>query len=183
MRLVSTALPALALLVSGGAHAARCTAIDATIATNLLPHCPVDDPSPVGICTVGTVDSGPLAGTTSFVASTFTPTHVVNVFHYTGTLIITTPSRDTLTIRDRGVLDMRKGKYFEFDKVVDGTGVFKGAEGMLTSQGDFDAVTFTFTGSLTGKVCRPGRNRDHDGNNGNDDDADDSADAEDGAGE
>jgi len=105
----------------------------------------------------------------------------MTVFHYTGKLIITTPSTDTLTIRDRGVLDMGKGKYFEFDKVVDGTGVFKGAEGMLTSQGDVDVVTFTFTGSLTGKVCRPGRNRDHDGNDGNDDDADDSADAEDAA--
>ena len=182
MRLVSTALPALALLVSGGAHAARCTAIDARIATNLS-ACSARNPSPVGLCTVGTVDSGPLAGTTSFVASTFTPTHVQNVFHYTGKLTITTPS-GTLTIRDRGVLDLGtatvKGRYFEFEKVVDGTGAFAGAEGMLTSQGDVDAVTFTFTGSLTGKVCRPGRNRDHDGN---DDDDDDSADAEDGAAE
>jgi len=170
MRLVSTAVLALALalLASGGARAARCTAIDATIATHLS-LCTAQNPSPtVGLCTVGTVDSGLLAGDTSFAAFTFTPTDVDTVFHYTGNLIITTPS-GTLTIRDRGVLDMGKGAYFEFQKVVAGTGAFAGAKGMLTSQGRFFGATFV--GSLTGKVCRRGRHHD-------DDRDDDSADAE-----
>lgn len=170
MRLVSTAVPALALalLASGGVRAARCTAIDATIATHLS-LCSAQNPSPtVGLCTVGSVDSGLLAGDTSFAAITFTPTHVQTVFHYTGNLIITTPS-GTLTIRDRGVLDLGKGAYFEFQKVVAGTGAFAGAKGMLTSQGQFQGATFS--GSLTGRVCRPGKHHHDDG-----DDA--SADAE-----
>ncbi|HEY4886874.1 MAG TPA: hypothetical protein VII08_24845 [Myxococcales bacterium] len=189
MRLVSTAVPALALalLSSGGARAARCTAIDATIATHFSPCSPDNLPNPdVGLCTAGTVDSGLLAGDTSFAAYTLTPTQVFGVYHYTGNLIITTASRDTLTIRDRGVLDMGKGKYFEFDKVVAGTGAFAGAKGMLTSQGDF--LGTSFLGRLTGKVCRPDRHHDrhHDGDSDGDADSgadDDSADAEDGAAE
>jgi hypothetical protein len=126
---------------------------------------------------VGTVASGPLAGTTSFAAATFTPTHVETVFHYTGKLIITTRS-GTLTIRDRGVLDMGKGAYFEFQQVVAGTGAFAGAEGMLTSQGQFFGASFS--GNLSGKVCRPRRH--HDDHDDGDDDHD-SADAEDSAAE
>jgi hypothetical protein len=67
---------------------------------------------------------------------------------------------------------MGKGAYFEFQKVVAGTGAFAGAKGMLTSQGRFFGATFV--GSLTGKVCRRGRHHD-------DDRGDDSADAEDAA--
>jgi len=126
---------------------------------------------------MGTVDSGPLAGTTSFAAATFTPTHVETVFHYTGNLIITTRA-GTLTIRDRGVLDMGKGAYFEFQNVVAGTGAFTGAKGMLTSQGQFSGASFS--GSITGKVCRPGRHHDRPGRHPDDDggDEDDSAGAE-----
>ena len=181
MRLVSTAVPALALaLASGGARAARCTAIDTTIATTLSP-CSAHNPSPtVGLCTVGTVYSGALAGTTSFAAATFTPTHVETVFHYTGNLIITTRS-GTLTIRDRGVLDMGKGAYFEFQKVVAGTGAFEGAKGMLTSQGQFFGASFL--GNVTGKVCRPRGHHDHDRDHDDGDDDHDSAEAEDSAAE
>src|SRR6267143_4804441 len=124
MRLVSTAVPALALalLASGGARAARSTAIDAMIATHLVFPCPDNNLSPVNLCTAGSVDSGPLAGATSFAALTFTPTHVDTVFHYTGNLIITTPSRDTLTIHDRGLLDMGNGVYIAVQKGVGGNG-------------------------------------------------------------
>ncbi|HEY4731049.1 MAG TPA: hypothetical protein VIH41_07965 [Myxococcales bacterium] len=127
---------------------------------------------------MGTVYSGALAGTTSFAAATFTPTHVETVFHYTGNLIITTRS-GTLTIRDRGVLDMGKGAYFEFQNVVAGTGAFAGAKGMLTSQGQFSGASFS--GSITGKVCRPSRHHDHPGRHHDGDDEDDSAGAEDSA--
>src|SRR3981189_233490 len=179
MRLVATAVPALApTRASGGAWAARCTAIDAKIATTLSP-CSAHNPSPtVGLCTMGTVDSGPLAGTTSFAAATFTPTQVETVFHYTGNLIIWTRA-GTLTIRDRGVLDMGKGAYFEFQNVVAGTGAFAGAKGMLTSQGQFSGASFS--GSITGKVCRPSRHHDHPGRHHDGDDEDDSAGAEDSA--
>jgi len=181
MRLVSTAVPALALalLASGGARAARCTAIDAMIATHLVFPCPDNNLSPVGLCTAGSVDSGPLAGATSFAALTLTTTRVPTVFHYTGRLIITTSSGDTLTIRDRGVLDLGNRKYFEFQKVVGGTGALAGAKGMLTSQGQLtpDPLTgfFLFEGSLDGQVCR---SHGHPGGDGDDKDADDSADAE-----
>jgi len=124
---------------------------------------------------MGTVSSGALAGTTSFAAATFTPTHVETVFHYTGNLIITTRS-GTLTIRDRGVLDLGKGAYFEFQTVVAGTGAFQGAKGMLTSQGQFAGASFL--GSVTGKVCRPRRRHDHDRDHDDGDDDHDSADAE-----
>jgi hypothetical protein len=127
---------------------------------------------------MGTVDSGPLAGTTSFAAATFTPTQVETVFHYTGNLIIWTRA-GTLTIRDRGVLDMGKGAYFEFQNVVAGTGAFAGAKGMLTSQGQFSGASFS--GSITGKVCRPSRHHDHPGRHHDGDDEDDSAGAEDSA--
>ncbi len=171
MRLVSTAVPALALALASGSARARCTAIDARIATTLS-SCSAQNPSPtVGLCTEGRVFSGPLAGTTSFAAATFTPTQVETVFHYTGNLIIRTPA-GTLTIRDRGVLDMGKGAYFEFQNVVAGTGAFTGAKGMLTSQGQFSGASFL--GSVTGKVCRPRGHHDHD-DHGDDDDAGDSA--------
>jgi hypothetical protein len=100
------------------------------------------------------------------------------VFHYTGNLIITTRA-GTLTIHDRGILDMGKGAYFELQNVVAGTGAFAGAKGMLTSQGQFSGASFS--GSITGKVCRPSRHHDHPGRHHDGDDEDDSAGAEDSA--
>jgi hypothetical protein len=172
MRLLTTAVSALAIgsLASPGARAGQCKAIDTTIVTTLS-ACAPDFPSPVGLCTVGVVGSGRLAGSTRFRALTLTPTASEFVLLYTGELVITTRS-GTLTLRDYGVLDLAAGRFFEVQNVVAGTGTFRRATGRLTSQGTTTGVSFA--GSLTGSICRSRhRDRDRDDRDRDDRDRDD----------
>lgn len=148
--------PALALLAAAALYpqSARasdeddaCTSVDAPIATFFF----VDGcTSPVGLCTRGSIASGPLQGTTRFEVLTLGPGPIPNTLVYTGALTITTPT-GTVNIRDRGVLDENTGQFFEFDRIVGGTGAFEHASGLLTSQGL--ALPQGFSGTIAGAVC------------------------------
>lgn len=157
MRLTFAAVPVIAVgLLQGGAARAdehACTEVDASIVTSIV-ACPADFQSPVGLCTQGSVDSGPLQGTTVFRALTIGPGPTADTLLYTGELIITT-SKGTVTLRDSGVLNSATGQFFETQVVTSGTGKYK--SGMLTSQG-FDIGT-GFVGTLNGLIC-PGHSGD-----------------------
>ena len=155
MRLTSTAIPVLAigLFTSSALRADEderaCKPVHASIVTTLV-ACPADFASPVGLCTVGTVDSGVLKGTTRFRALSFDPATGM----YTGELIITTRS-GTVTLRDMGAIT--PAGFFETEVVTSGTGRLKHATGVLTAQG---SLTFSglmlvgFSGTLSGEICR-----------------------------
>ena len=158
MRLLSTAVTALAvcLLAPPGARADECRDVDTTIVTTFfVAGCR----SPVGICTKGEVPPGPLGGPTRFSALSVTPGALPDMIDYTGKLVIKTRSGN-VRIRDRGFVNGATGHYFEFQQVVGGTGKYKGATGMLTSQGRMTPTGFS--GSLSGVICRAHRkDRDH----------------------
>jgi hypothetical protein len=151
MRLLSTAVPALAIALSGsaGARADECKKIHTRITTSVS-GCDDNFSSPVGMCTVGSVARGALKGATRFRALTVTPQSEF-VFLYTGDLEITTRPGSVLLLRDFGVLDFMMESYSELQNVYSGTGEFLGATGMLSSQGT--AVAGSFDGSLRGKIC------------------------------
>lgn len=151
MRLLSTAMPALAIALFGsaGVRADECKDIHTRIVTSVS-GCELDFSSPVGMCTIGKVASGRLKGDTRFRALTVTPQSDF-VFLYTGELEITTRSGSVLLLRDFGVLDFMMESYSELQSVYSGTGEFLGATGMLSSQGT--AVAGSFDGSLRGKIC------------------------------
>lgn len=129
-----------------------CQPVDASIVTSFV-ACPADFQSPVGLCTQGTIDSGPLKGTTLFRVMTLVPGSADTML-YTGELRVTT-KHGTVTLKDAGVLDAATGRYFEVQTVVGGTGQLEHATGLLTSQG-FDIGT-GFVGSLTGAICHGGK--------------------------
>ena len=172
MRTPFAAVPALAigLLLAPAARADACKVVDASIKSTFFM---VGCMSPVGICTRGEIRHGPLKGTTEFTALTLMPGPTDTTAVYTGVLVITT-KHGTVTIHDRGVIDMTTGKFFEFDKVVNATKELKGSHGLLTSQGVQTPTGFDAT--LTGAICKDGRDhdgRDHDGKDHDKDDDDD----------
>ena len=167
MRLLSTAASALAvsLLAPPGARADECRDVDTTIVTTFfVAGCR----SPVGICTSGEVPPGPFGGPTRFSALSVTPGAMPDTINYTGKLEIETRS-GKVRIQDRGFVNGATGHYFEFQQVVGGTGKYKGATGMLTSQGRMTPTGFN--GTLTGVICRA-RHKDRR----HEDDGDDSVD-------
>lgn len=151
MRPVPAAVPALAaaLLASSGARADHaCKSVDGPIVTTFTTD---QCTSPVGICTVGTVQLDHEVATTRFTALTLSPGPTPDVLLYTGLLTITTRS-GTITIQDSGMLDAATGQFLEVDQVVGGTRSYKKASGLLTSQGV--ATGTGFSGTLTGEICR-----------------------------
>jgi hypothetical protein len=160
MRLLSTAVSALAisLLTPSGARADGCSTIDAMIETHFVFDQRCMEESPFGLCTEGTIDSGPLAGTTRFTVKTLT-SHPKSgdVLRYTGVLVITTTSGSTVTIHDRGMLFTMTGRFFEFEHVLRGTGTFTHAKGKLISQGEQTMNPPGFKGTLAGEVCIRGK--------------------------
>ena len=150
MRLLATAMPALAIALFGsaGARADECKNIHTRIVTSAS-GCDLDFSSPVGMCTSGQVKSGRLEGSTRFRALTAVP-QSDSVVLYTGQLEITTRS-GTVLLSDFGVLDFIMQTFSELQNVSSGTGAFLGATGMLASQGT--AINGTFRGSLRGEIC------------------------------
>jgi hypothetical protein len=144
----TASVAALALLGACAGKDDQCAAIRTAIVTSYSqdPACP----SPVGICTVGSVASGDLAGTTQFTALTMTPGPAPNLVLYTGELSITTAS-GTVTLRDLGMLDSATGRYLEMQHVTSATGAYEGHDGILVSQGVSTASGFQ--GDLDGSIC------------------------------
>ncbi|TMA38235.1 MAG: hypothetical protein E6J82_17905 [Deltaproteobacteria bacterium] len=107
--------------------------------------------SPFGLCTEGTIPSGPLAGTTQFSVLSLGPGDSPELLLYGGELVITTPD-GTLTIQDSGVLNTLDGTFFEIEQTVEGTGSFADHDGTLFAQGT--STPTGFEGTLSGQICR-----------------------------
>lgn len=162
MDLARPTVLAFGLLLSGTASADDCTRVRADIDTTITAE---DCTSPYGLCAAGEVTrNGLLGGTTWFVGeglgggavgepSVVTPpVEADTTWTYAGTLVITTDD-GTLTLEDVGVYDTVGRPYSEFQRVVDGTGVFEGATGTLFSYGWAKEDGSGFRGRLRGKIC------------------------------
>ncbi len=140
----------LLLLFSCAAMAAsgdnQCESINTEINSTFTTGCP----SPIGICTTGTIASGLLKGTTSFTALSLAPGPAPSTMVYTGTLSITS-DQGTLNISDVGVLDTTHNVFSEIDRIEGSTGIFSGATGILFISGNQTATGFT--GKVTGNLC------------------------------
>ncbi len=124
----------------------QCESIDTEISSTFTTGCP----SPIGICTTGTIASGLLKGTTSFTALSLGPGPAPFTMVYTGTLSITT-DKGTLNISDVGVLDQTNNVFSEIDRIGSSSGIFSGAKGILFISGTQTATGFN--GKVTGNVC------------------------------
>ena len=112
--------------------------------------------------TQGEIKSGFLKGTTVFIGdaesltlitSENSPPVVPSTFSYTGNLEITT-KKGTLTTRGVGLFEAGPlGLGTQFDRVIDGTGLFEGADGYLFFNFETDDSGSVFTGSVIGEVC------------------------------
>ena len=117
--------------------------------------------------TTGTI-RGDLRGTTQFtgdatslvpIAGTVLPP-LNPTTAYTGTLVITT-RKGTLTSRSVGIFELIPfGTDTQFDRIIAGTGEFRGATGLLyftfTANGDLSG----FSSVVTGELCREEREDD-----------------------
>jgi hypothetical protein len=125
----------------------ECSPVNAPIVTTFfLDGCT----SPFGICTRGTIDSGPLEGTTSFAVFSLQPGPSPELLVYTGSLLIQTEN-GAVSIKDRGILNTLDGTFFELDQIVGGTQAFSDATGLLFSHGVSTATGFQ--GTIAGQVC------------------------------
>jgi hypothetical protein len=112
--------------------------------------------------TAGEIKSGLLKGTTKFTGDPASLTQITSsVFplvetltsSYTGELEITT-RKGTLTTRSVGVFEgVPFGVGVQFDRVIGGTGVFEGADGVLFFRFEADHTGGAFTSSVSGEVC------------------------------
>ena len=126
----------------------ECVSIRAPIVTTFF----IDGcTSPFGLCTEGTIPSGPLAGTTQFSVLSLGPGDSPELLLYGGTQVITTPD-GTLTIQDSGVLNTLDGTFFEIDQTVGGTGSFADHDGTLFAEGT--STPTGFEGTISGQICR-----------------------------
>ncbi len=149
MRLRMSAVPAVAaaMLISQGVRAGECKRVDTTIVSSFfMDGCK----SPVGVCTAGVIPTGPLTGTTVFTALSIKEGPSPELLAYKGELVITT-KKGKVTIQDAGMMNGATGTFFEFQKVVGGTGALRHAEGLMTSQGT--ATGTGFQGTINGFLC------------------------------
>lgn len=104
---------------------------------------------------------GRLNGTTAFTGDGLAPAAGVapivpeSTASYTGVLVITT-RHGTLSLRDVGIFDTDvaggDGEFTSRARVIDGTGRFAGATGILFFHGD-TAEDFTFKADVSGEIC------------------------------
>ncbi len=116
--------------------------------------------SPVGICTQGTIPSGPLAGTTVFTVLTVDPGDPPSLRLYTGELLISTLGGDVI-IHDSGTFDTLGLTFSEIDPIVSATGSLSLTTGVLFSNGtqtlDDTQTPTGFEGVIFGDLCtQPG---------------------------
>jgi hypothetical protein len=126
----------------------ECTSVRAPIVTTFF----VDGCESVfGLCTEGTISSGPLTGTTRFTVTSLDTETSAEFLGYTGILVITTP-QGTLTIEDKGALSLLDGTFFEIDEITGGTDLFADTIGTLFSSGM--STPTGFDGWISGQICR-----------------------------
>jgi hypothetical protein len=110
--------------------------------------------------TVGQI-RGNLKGTTQFTGDPASLAEIVSqsspplntIFSYTGDLVITTKD-GTLTTRSVGVFEsVPSGIGTQFDRVMDGTGAFRGATGFLFFNFQANADLTHFTSTIGGELC------------------------------
>jgi hypothetical protein len=124
-----------------------CSPVNAPIVTTFfLEGCT----SPFGICTQGTIESGPLEGTTSFAVLSLQPGPSPELLEYAGSLQIETEN-GAVSIKDRGILNTLDGTFFEFDQIAGGTRAFSDATGLLFSDGV--STPTGFQGTIAGQIC------------------------------
>ena len=144
-------LPALAALSCDGQNA-DCVSINGLIETTAVTE---GCTSPAGLCTAGTIQAGPLQGTTRFTALSLAPFAGMDgaveptTMSYAGDIVITT-SEGELTIRDIGIFDTMRGTYSSVDFVQSGTGRFENAQGRLHFYG---TGTSSFVAGVSGELC------------------------------
>ena len=117
-----------------------------------------DCPSPIGICTEGTISMTELLdGATRFVGEQMAPTAGLSgnvpatVVSYCGDLTITTAA-GTLRFDEVGLFDTGYpgGLFISRDVITSGTGSFAGASGHLTFRGT--GLT-SFQNDIGGEIC------------------------------
>lgn len=110
--------------------------------------------------TVGQI-RGNLKGTTQFTGDPASLVQMVShsspplntTFSYTGDLVITTKD-GTLTTRSVGVFEsVPFGIGTQFDRVIDGTGAFRGVTGFLFFNFQANADLTHFTSTIAGELC------------------------------
>ncbi len=97
---------------------------------------------------------GWLKGATNYTVSAMIPGPEDNTFSYSGRLTITTKNHGTLTMEDVGVFEfLPNGPFAEYDNVVEGTGRYAGASGLLFIHGTVTPAGNGFTGDVSGELC------------------------------
>lgn len=112
--------------------------------------------------TAGEITSGLLKGTTKFTGDPASLTQITSTVFppvepltssYTGKIEITI-RKGTLTTRSVGVFEgVPFGVGVQFDRVIGGTSVFEGADGVLFFRFEADRTGAAFTSSVSGEVC------------------------------
>jgi hypothetical protein len=144
-------LAVLALGLARGADAKPCKTYTGTFTA----VAPADCPSPVGICTHGTLVGG-FPSTYDFVADTLAPTGGPGEFAYTGHSVITT-RKGTLFGSDSGHLVMQADGTASFVttvQLVGGTGKYEGVTGQFVAPGVLTLATGATVGSYTARICQ-----------------------------
>jgi hypothetical protein len=145
------ALGALALGLATTAAAKPCHTFTGTFTAVAPETCP----SPVGICTHGTLVGG-FPSTYDFVADTLVPTGPPGEFDYTGHSVITA-RKGRLFGSDSGHLTMLPDGTAPFVTtvtLVGGTRKYQGVTGQFVAPGVLDLATGATVGSYTARICK-----------------------------
>ncbi len=145
---------ALAILVVGLAPAAQarppCSEVlVTTVAVMTSEQCD----TPVGLCTVGTLESdfGLLRNADFQLTVTELEVCGEDLLCYEGILVITAPAGE-LILEDEGQLDVAAGTFTDTATIVGGTGPLADLSGTLSFEGTIEGLTLHGTGS--GTICR-----------------------------
>ena len=162
MRMILLSAPTLALLTcfTGTASAQTCRNFEGTILLHMTKE---GCTSPVGICTVGKVESSDpsVAGANWFFTSLGTAPSAglpgtlqpVSMLSYAGSVVVTTLRDGTFTTSNAGVYDTTAGAFSQLDRITSGTGKFTESKDRLifiTATGGGDAG---FKSYVRGELC------------------------------
>jgi hypothetical protein len=105
----------------------------------------------------GSLAGNLLQGTLSLAGVRSTPPGG-NPIDFTGALTITT-RHGTVTAQGAGFVDVKAGTFTDTGTITGGTGRFRGASGTFTSQGSFNVLAGSLSGSFTGTISGRGAHR------------------------